>query len=476
MHLLSERSKTIDFYASAINCHFDVIILTESWLNASVFDSELFRSSDYTVYRSDRSSLNSPLSDGGGVLIAVRSNMYSERIVVPNSEILEILFVKCIIDNNIIHFCGLYIPPASNDTLYQAHIDTLEDYIGIIGTRCEETIYVIGDFNIPKMKWYPDPDNSQVLLPSGAGSGADVDFVHSLFGYGLSQLNSIANFQGNFLDLFFSSNFDDIKILQSNVPLSKVDILHYPIEIYVDLNTTQRIRNATTHKLNFRKANFDMLNIYLNSYDWKNIINNALNVNEAVNEFYQILHSGFQQFVPIKRTKSNCHPPWFNREVLHLLNVKRKCHRKYVETKSTSDYNIFSIARQKLVSAKIVAHRSYIKSIERTINNDPSKFWNYVNEKKNTTGYPSVMHLGDNKSSEIANICDFFATFFAGTYSDKPIDAIPAFKLEEQICIGSLFLSEEDIYESLLTVDVNKYCVTVPSHFQGQFSRCLICH
>lgn len=255
------RTKTANLYTSSINCHFDIIVLTETWLNSSIYDSELFRSSDFMVHRCDRSSANSPFSNGGGVLIAVRANLHSERVLVPNSETLEILFVKCIIDKRVIHICCLYIPPAANENIFQAYIDTFEDYIDIIGTNTEESVYVIGDFNIPALKWCLDPDNSQIYLPLGAVKG--VDLVHSLLSNGLGQLNSITNFQGTLLDLIFCNDVDDVKVIKSDVPLSKVDMYHYPIEIYVDNNQLDSIKNMTTMKLNFKFASFDNLNAYL---------------------------------------------------------------------------------------------------------------------------------------------------------------------------------------------------------------------
>lgn len=93
-NVLGLRTKTANLYTSSINCHFDIIVLTETWLNSFIYDSELFRSSDFMVHRCDRSSTISPLSNGGGVLIAVRANFHSEHVLVPNSETLEILFVN----------------------------------------------------------------------------------------------------------------------------------------------------------------------------------------------------------------------------------------------------------------------------------------------------------------------------------------------------------------------------------------------
>ena len=55
------RTKCSEFYLSSSTCNFDVIALSETWLNSSFYDSELFHS-DFTVYRCDRSLKSSVCS------------------------------------------------------------------------------------------------------------------------------------------------------------------------------------------------------------------------------------------------------------------------------------------------------------------------------------------------------------------------------------------------------------------------------
>lgn len=50
------RTKTKDFFLASAACNYDLIIITETWLLPSIFDSELFTDS-FMVYRCDRFSL-----------------------------------------------------------------------------------------------------------------------------------------------------------------------------------------------------------------------------------------------------------------------------------------------------------------------------------------------------------------------------------------------------------------------------------
>lgn len=84
MHLYYQNvrglgGKSKSFYLSTSACNYDVILLTETWLNMSHRSEEYF-DKHYMVNRCDRNLDNSNFTRGGGVLIAISSNLYCERI------------------------------------------------------------------------------------------------------------------------------------------------------------------------------------------------------------------------------------------------------------------------------------------------------------------------------------------------------------------------------------------------------------
>lgn len=58
---------------------YDILVFTETWLNENFRLSELGLC-DYRVYRYDRNISTSPLSRGGGFLIAIRKSLSSKTI------------------------------------------------------------------------------------------------------------------------------------------------------------------------------------------------------------------------------------------------------------------------------------------------------------------------------------------------------------------------------------------------------------
>lgn len=113
------RTKTDDFYHSSLQSDFDVICITETWLNNTVNSSELF-SDNYNVYRSNRSFQATFKKDGGGVAIGVRTSLLSSQIsVLTNSSVFELIgvYVRLKSGKRLI-VCCVYFPPfGSSDNM-----------------------------------------------------------------------------------------------------------------------------------------------------------------------------------------------------------------------------------------------------------------------------------------------------------------------------------------------------------------------
>lgn len=68
------RSKTIEFYRNLCTNSYDLIILTENWLNDRVLDFEVF-DNRFIVWRRDRNYNLAYQKSGGGVLTASRNSL-----------------------------------------------------------------------------------------------------------------------------------------------------------------------------------------------------------------------------------------------------------------------------------------------------------------------------------------------------------------------------------------------------------------
>lgn len=76
---LTQMGKMRDLSISTTAADYDVITISETWLDSTIFNQE-FISNDYVVFRKDRQQSSIDASKCGGVLIAVRTGLKSEQI------------------------------------------------------------------------------------------------------------------------------------------------------------------------------------------------------------------------------------------------------------------------------------------------------------------------------------------------------------------------------------------------------------
>lgn len=87
--------KCVDLLLSSSSADYDIISLTETWLVPTTANTEFF-DQKYNVFRKDRSStaIAKVASTGGGVLIAVKSNIVCEKHCIDKMNELEAICVR----------------------------------------------------------------------------------------------------------------------------------------------------------------------------------------------------------------------------------------------------------------------------------------------------------------------------------------------------------------------------------------------
>lgn len=81
------------FDALSAESDYDIISLTETWLNDSEFDGEILSNLNYVIFRRDCDATLSNKKDGSGVMIAVSSKYPCKRLH-DLETCLEIIWVE----------------------------------------------------------------------------------------------------------------------------------------------------------------------------------------------------------------------------------------------------------------------------------------------------------------------------------------------------------------------------------------------
>lgn len=453
------RTKSKSFFLSTHACDYDIVALTETWFNDSHLSTEYFDQS-YIVHRNDRNANNSIHSRGGGVLIATKTTIHSERLL--QNEYLNLNFVclKCSIKSEIFIIYVLYIPPNSSLDIYQSHLNAIK----FLSREYCAKIIIIGDFNLPGIKWVANENNDH-FLPVNVRCEEAILTCDSLLGDGFYQVNNIRNHYGNVLDLVFVNDQNFSSIFKSNDPLSKVDISHYPFDMFIEcleFDDNEQESNETIYA--FHKANFHGLNDFIENADFFTLTDNITNIDDTLDYFYDILYAGFESFVPKAIAKNNNHPPWYNRNLIKLKNGRNKLHKRIKasihnvdEITLTNLRSEYAIVKNTFEALQNFLYQNYLLEMESNLKSDPTQFWRYVALKKGSNSLPLKMSFNENSSSSNSGKAELFANFFKSVYVNE----------NDQQSIDDLFdnygsnmqnlnFTFDEVLEALLQIDTKK--------------------
>lgn len=454
------RGKVNEFYIKVKSSNYNVIILTETWLNSSFLNSEIL-DSNWIIYRKDRDYNATKTSRGGGVLIAVHTSISSEAVDVDTTSSTEIVFAKLSFFSKVIFLCSLYIPPSSVDDAYHNIFNAVLQVSEMQNEN--DNILIFGDFNKPNLNFISDEDNLKLLIPINITSDVDTKLVETFYGNNMYQIFNIKNNNNKFLDLCFTNldhNFD-VREAGDNFHLFSDTIHHKGIVVNFDcMEHKCSMFNNNNFKLsyNFFKADYFKINEKLSSIDWNSLFNNA-DLETCIKHFESIIINCLEKFVPKKIIKEN-NEPWLNYHLKNLRNKRNRAYKLFIKHKDTRSKNTFESLSKNFDSESILAYNNYCKSIGESILYNPKKFFKFVDIKRKCRGFPSTMKLNDSSSCIPQDISNLFAIHFQNSYSvEKSIPFNPndfTFLEYRTELISRMFLTHDEILTAILKLNSNK--------------------
>ena len=298
------KHKELELYV--LDKKFDIVGITETWMNSSISDSEM-SISGYTLHRNDRNDAEK--HRGGGVAFYIHSDLNC----VHREEIFEQNFpesIWCNISysgvNTLVGVC--YRAPNS----VQVNDEALYSLIDRVG---KEEVVIMGDFNFPELDW-GRPDSIDVSHP----------FIECMSNNFLTQLVEQPTRANNYLDLVLCSDSNLIENLNVEEPFETSD--HQMVTF--SLVTKEFSRKHPKQFYNYFKADYDEVRQYANSNDWGDNLN-APTVDVIWTKLKRNIIEIRNKFIPLKKPKSSqCR--WVTRKVKRLREAKKKAWLKYVNS------------------------------------------------------------------------------------------------------------------------------------------------
>lgn len=437
------RTKTGNLFYSTTDCFFDVICLTETWLHCGIADSEIFNSS-YNVYRRDRHLNVSNAPVGGGVLIAVKASIGSTSVAVDKFPDVECCCTKINMHGSNAYICNFYIPPGRPFSAHNDMIGVLQ-YVSDLCSPLDDLI-VVGDFNLPHLEWsFSDAGN--FLIGSNSRRMDELLVLDDLSSLGLQQVNGVFNTRQRLLDLIFVSEPSRTHVGSCLDPISNIVPDHPALHISISNCKLPSDISVTDYFRNFRKADFNSLDNNLSNVNWSEVYN-FRDIDLAVAKFYQIVLRDISGCVPLVRKKHCLHsPPWYDSHLRSLRNRRNNAWTKYKTTNDHSHYLQYSGLRREFNQYSMSLYCLYLDRVRSSLRSNPKELWNFVNNKRKTSNYPSVFTHNDESVQDPSIISDLFANYFGSVFSDDDDCDIDLNFFKHMTClpnISSTFILDAD--------------------------------
>lgn len=423
------NTKTNVLYDNVSCANHDIILLSETWIKEGVFNTELFPNC-YNVYRCDRAGTKK----GGGVLIATKNTLLTEQLQVdiPINTV-EMLFVKVTKLSQVFLVICIYIPPASNLDVYYCVFEILENLHYKF-----DNLVIFGDFNVSQYNTVNSHDSLSLALRNF------LEFSN------LTQHNSILNSNQKMLDLIITSENMLCKVSQEIDSLVPEDAHHPSLCCIISIKSInhKKFNSKDQFRYNFKKTN--LINLYedISLVQWDDLY--SLNdIEQACDVLYFKLYEIFDKHVPIQRiNSSSSYPPWFDKDIIAQLKLKNKLRARYLKSMSNIDKLNFVTVRNSLKSKIKLSRENYVKTCEANLNDDPSKFWGYVNSMKSDSRIPGNMKFQESILTSSKSIVDGFATHFSSVFNN--MDGINnVVNTSNQSTMGNFYTSDDSVLHHL---------------------------
>lgn len=446
-----------------------MVILTESWLNSTVFDREVF-DDRYNIFRRDRSStLFANRRDGGGIIIASlkKHNVLRKPSWESRYEDMWLTFKLGTARKPFqLTICTTYIPPPIGLEVIDASLTKFTQIYNTSCTNQNSLTLFIGDFNLANVVWdYDSVTKTCTPRPCQGARAVENRFLDEIELNNLHQCNYIANSKNHILDLVMTNSPNSVNVREASVPLIHLDLHHPALEIQViQPKINNMLRGNRSPRLDFHRSDFDKINQELKDVNWSSIWLECRDVDQMVTNLYETIFCIIGKHTPCRKPRNNRFPVWFSRPLIKCSREKAKYHNRYKKYGNKMDWVTYEELRIRCDRMIRECLKRFKTNASETLRSNPKHFWSYVNGlKSNSSSLPNQMYLGDTIATggQHVYICNLFSSHFLSVYSaSPPFGNTPqcsrAVENLNSLVLSSIELSEKEIYQSLIQLDSNK--------------------
>ena len=388
---------------SLLECQFDVLCFTESWLTEQ--NKHLVSFNGFNSFHNLRVDRR-----GGGVSFFVSDRFKVNVLSQLNMSNVncESLFLELVMGNIKLVCAGVYRPPSGDQNMF---IENLMQSLTAIDRNLYRDIFVMGDFNFNLLEHEYD-SNVQTFL----SSMFSLSFLPTI-----SKPTRITDHTATLLDNIFLTVPEKYS---SGCIISSVSD-HYPVFIISSVGLPS-FNTQYSISYSYRKINTHTLSLFFDSVqscDFTDILQ-CDDVNDALSRLDLLLFDRFNVNCPIvHKTTSpkSIIKPWISRDI--LSEIKRRQNLQILLKSKRISLLSFKRFRNYVTSKIRVARKLYYEAKFEEFKNDSKKTWNLINNivkpssRLNKSDIEKII-VDDEEIGDSVKMSSAFNEFFVNIGSD----------------------------------------------------------
>jgi len=438
----SIKNKQAELQAFLVTHNVNIIIGTESHLDDSITNSEIFPN-HYQVYRNDRNTY------GGGVCILVDNNIPSNQVIVDG--VCEVVWVQIHNhEHSSVILGSFYCPPQS-----PVHIwDDLAHCVSQIRNRFPDTALLLGgDFNCPGIDWSTGNLTDSYL--SGTFRNSLIEFAQEFL---LEQIVLKPTRGDNILDLCFTSHPDRINQCIIVPGLSDHDAVI--VEVLYNLPFSRKPKKRVYC---YNRADWDGLReelIELSSHYFERNVNCTKSVQENSKYICDNLLKAIDTYVPVKFNSNSNNAPWITPQLKRLIRKKQRYYNKARRTKQSSDWAEYKSVQGQVRQTIRTEHQKHIEKILNSSSNfnGNKPFWHYIkSRRKDQTGISSLQ-TSNGVATTPAEKAEVLNNTFKSVFTSEDLGPLPTLPESTYPTLPEITITEQGVFALLSQIDPHKAC------------------
>ena len=406
--------KIEELRAVCLTCKPDIICITETWLDDSILNNELFID-NYNIIRHDRDR------HGGGVMFFV-INYISYNLVSSGPLDLELIVISVKLCSSKVCIALFYRPPNASGSIFDNVLTSLCTYVDV---SLFSNFILLGDFNVNYLNnLHPMFCKLHCLISSLCLTQVVTEPTH------------YTQHSCSLIDLVYLSSPANL-ISCSTIPaLANSD--HLSLSFTVAAGCHQELPKSKPRMVwRYSHADFDGAQRLIDSTNWNEVLcSEDINIcwDNWLHKFMQIM----EKCIPRGFLRSRKNLPWLTKPLIKLIRKRNSLFKAAKNSKSQGAYRKLTVARNQVVA---LLRRNKSEFFRKLPKSNAKEFWKsikLVNKKKSSI--PSLEFNGRlvENNAEKANVLnDYFNDCFnkrVPSLADQPSHLLPQNCPEELLC------------------------------------------